>query len=620
MVTRQHLGARLFDSRRPSNSSLGLVVGLASTLLVLSCGTGGGDKSPTTPTAAAPVLTTLTVSLSSNALVENQTATASASGKDQYGASIATGALTWSSSLPSVATVNEAGLVTAVSPGTADITATSQGKVGFATISVRAAPPSIVSFTPTHAAYGFTFIIGGSGFATSAVVTINGVAATVVSGTATTLVVAVPSNATSGLVSVTTPNGTTTSIASFTVDAYGPPIQISAGGTYSGNWQSLDPTIAAVNVTTSAPVIIENCHISSAGNGVQSWASATYAANLTVRNCIGNALNPNVAGMKFGFFVVASNFESLVVEHNLINGFNIAGYAVNWPPERIETFSGQTIVFRYNIVHDVEGRFSDGKGGIIPGNFAEKTAWGCAAFSAFSVRNANIEIAWNEIVNRPYVSQSEDNISIPESRGLPDAPINIHDNYVEGTRPANATTYETFGGCGIQVGDSPSKGDVGFVHVHHNQVVGFSGCGLSISSGHHNEFDNNRAISARTLPDGLLMNNRWRIPLQILNFYWDPVGTNIPTADPYWHDNSMHDNVFSAVTREGTLATPRFTQLGPTVTAFNNVDALGHAATTADEVAEYARWKQKVAANAITLGPIPTGMKASAKNLSAKRP
>ncbi len=58
--------------------------------------------------------------------------------------------VTWSSSTPGVATVS-AGLVTAVSAGTATITASSEGKSGSAAIAVTAVPVGFVTVTPPSA-------------------------------------------------------------------------------------------------------------------------------------------------------------------------------------------------------------------------------------------------------------------------------------------------------------------------------------------------------------------------------------------------------------------------------------------------------------------------------------
>jgi trimeric autotransporter adhesin len=56
--------------------------------------------------------------------------------------------ITWSSSATDVATVSATGVVTGVSAGSATITATSEGQVGTATITVTAAPVASVSVTP----------------------------------------------------------------------------------------------------------------------------------------------------------------------------------------------------------------------------------------------------------------------------------------------------------------------------------------------------------------------------------------------------------------------------------------------------------------------------------------
>src|SRR3989442_11607931 len=51
-------------------------------------------------------------------------------------------AVTWASSAPAVATVNDSGLVTAVAAGSATITATSEGTGGTAAVMVAAVPPA----------------------------------------------------------------------------------------------------------------------------------------------------------------------------------------------------------------------------------------------------------------------------------------------------------------------------------------------------------------------------------------------------------------------------------------------------------------------------------------------
>ncbi|HVH68406.1 MAG TPA: Ig-like domain-containing protein, partial [Gemmatimonadales bacterium] len=86
------------------------------------------------------ILSQVLVTLSTASLAVAGTLQLAAYGRTKNGDSVAVSA-TWSSSSPSVATVNGSGLVTAVAPGAATIMATSGGKSGTAAISVTAPPP-----------------------------------------------------------------------------------------------------------------------------------------------------------------------------------------------------------------------------------------------------------------------------------------------------------------------------------------------------------------------------------------------------------------------------------------------------------------------------------------------
>lgn len=114
------------------------------TLALAACGGGGGDT-PSGPSQPTPVLTTLTVSLAVTTLEVGQATSATVAGRDQNGASIATGAVTWSSSATSVATVNESGAITTLAPGQTLITASAGGRQGSASLTVTAGPPASVS-------------------------------------------------------------------------------------------------------------------------------------------------------------------------------------------------------------------------------------------------------------------------------------------------------------------------------------------------------------------------------------------------------------------------------------------------------------------------------------------
>lgn len=84
------------------------------------------------------------------------------------------------------------------------------------TVSVPAAP-AISGFSPSSAAAGTQVGVSGSGFTGATSVKFNGVSASFSVGSDGAITAVVPTGATSGPVSVTTPNGTGTSSGSFTV-------------------------------------------------------------------------------------------------------------------------------------------------------------------------------------------------------------------------------------------------------------------------------------------------------------------------------------------------------------------------------------------------------------------
>jgi YD repeat-containing protein len=86
---------------------------------------------------------------------------------------------------------------------------------------------SIIEFTPNQGPIGTTVTIYGTGFSTTPSqnnVTFNGVSASVTSSTETQIVTTVPATATTGLIGVTTPNGSAASTQAFIVTTdNGPP-------------------------------------------------------------------------------------------------------------------------------------------------------------------------------------------------------------------------------------------------------------------------------------------------------------------------------------------------------------------------------------------------------------
>ena len=279
--------------------------------------------------------------------------------------------------------------------------------------------------------------------------------------------------------------------------SYSDPLQITQGGTYSGAWQSTDPSTPAVTVSTTEPVTIENCNIKSKGDLIK--ASVGHA-DITVKNCNGYAQNPDVASELNGRFLSADSIDNLVVENNYIEGV--------WRGIHLHRSDGNgstdSIKIRYNKVKNIDGRRSDGAGGYRTGNTFD-TDWETAQFLHFDkVRSVpDVEIAWNEVINEPYKSRSEDVIHIYDSAGTSTSPIRIHDNYLKGSYPADPANQSHSGG-GIMLGDW--SGTVGlepaYVEVYDNQVVSTDNYGIAISGGHDLHYYDNKIVSSAELADG----------------------------------------------------------------------------------------------------------------------
>ncbi len=109
--------------------------------MVCAANACGGDSG--TPAIVGPVaVATVEVSPSQQSVTAGHTVTLSATTRDASGAVLASRAVGWSSSAPAVASVSPAGVVSALSGGSAVITATSEGKSGTAAIVV---PPVVVT-------------------------------------------------------------------------------------------------------------------------------------------------------------------------------------------------------------------------------------------------------------------------------------------------------------------------------------------------------------------------------------------------------------------------------------------------------------------------------------------
>lgn len=137
------------DPRVALVSSAGVVTGVGAGSTTITATSEGRSGTASVTVAPVPVASVV-VSPSSSALTVGSTAQLTADPRDASGNTLGDRPVSWSSSDPSVATVSGSGLVTALKPGTATITATSEGRSGSATVGVSAVPVASVDVSPSQ--------------------------------------------------------------------------------------------------------------------------------------------------------------------------------------------------------------------------------------------------------------------------------------------------------------------------------------------------------------------------------------------------------------------------------------------------------------------------------------
>jgi hypothetical protein len=367
--------------------------------------------------------------------------------------------------------------------------------------------------------------------------------------------------------------------AKATAAGYKDPIVIKKGGTYSGNWESRDSEVAAVEIKTSEPVIIENSNIRGAGYLIKSWG---HAANITVRNTRGYGLPPTPWFIyeKPRRFLIVNDFKNVVVENCYME--NTAGIYIG------DAYKGDgspdnTIKIRYNKAKNIDGRIYDG--------------WYRSQFVQFNFRGSlpHAEIAWNEVINEPNKSLVEDNINLSNSRGTPASPIRIHNNYIQGAYPYPADSKE-FSGGGI-IADSwyedgmgdPKEVATAYVKVYDNQTVNLGNYNYAIAGGNNIEVFNNRAVNSARFENGKEF-KMWTQGLYGYDYYKKNATFN----------NTFHSNVIGIMGQGGRNDNHYFPD--GTVREYNNTFIKGEI-TKQSERTEYQIWKSKLEKNNILLGP-----------------
>ena len=138
----------------------GISIGTATITATSEGKSGSATVIVSNPVTAPAPVATVTLSPTSGSLYLGDYGRFGVVLKDAAGNVLSNRVVTWSTSNPSVASVGSDGLVTGVGVGTATITATSEGKIGLATLAITNRPS-----TPTNLC---TLIGGGKIVATDA--------------------------------------------------------------------------------------------------------------------------------------------------------------------------------------------------------------------------------------------------------------------------------------------------------------------------------------------------------------------------------------------------------------------------------------------------------------------
>lgn len=354
---------------------------------------------------------------------------------------------------------------------------------------------------------------------------------------------------------------------------YDGPLTITEAGTYSGNWRSSDPAVAAVTIATSEPVVIDRCFVRAAG---KAFTAGAGAVRVTIRNCVARKVDTGARHARFADFASA---RRVLIEHNYWESMN--GVVVyQWTGDGS---GGDTLVIRNNRVRNVTREEGD------MGNFV-----GLNTVS----RVRDVEIAWNEVINAPDESSVEDNINLWHSSGVAGAELRVHDNYVQGAYPEPASGG-SFTGTGMTTDGDSKDPLLATAHVlaYGNAFVSTCNAAMNIAAGHDVRYFDNRIVTSGLLPDGSPMNANYA-GASIFDFYG--------AAPSAFFGNSITKNVIGYV-KKGYSApyTDRHDLSGGGCEGCSDNTHLPNPITLATEQDELVRWYAKVNAAGVLLGPRP---------------
>ena len=364
------------------------------------------------------------------------------------------------------------------------------------------------------------------------------------------------------------------------------PLVITHGGTYSGAWTSNDPNTPAVQIQTTEPVTLRDATISGRGDLI-SVPPIGSGASVTVENVTGTVLDPEVAGMQRGSFVVAEGVASLSVTHCSMTGVRFGVKVVSASPG--------TLRIADNLAANLEDRTSDGAGGFLP----DRPDLGHFVMLNGVTAPHGAEIAWNQAVNTVGQSSTEDGINIYKSQGVPAAPILVHDNYIEGNSSPAVAAYT---GSGLIADGDASEPETAYVTFARNEVVHTAGSGVEVAAGHDILVSDNRVVSCGVDAAGSWIAAPFVNAIVVWNYYGVPDFGGI-----------VVEGTVGGMVRPDANNTPMIADIWVRTADLNATDKIGHQAFTdpcghgstpnlSAEDAERAFWQNKLTRNNIQLG------------------
>ena len=281
--------------------------------------------------------------------------------------------------------------------------------------------PAIFAFSPTSGAVNTNVVITGTNLGSALSVTFNGANAAFTVNSGTQLTATVPTNATTGLIAVTTPGGTATSAASFTVT--GPAaVVLDLRVTHNGNFTQGDTadtyTLSVTNlgmIASAGTVTVVNTL--PAGLAATALGGSGWAANLATLTCTrSDALAPgagyppiiltvnvatnapttvtNIAVASGGGNAVADTASDLTIINAASSGGTYFGTLAGWDVSGQTAYGLSPLASVTNAPNLTVTGLTRGSGVSLTGSGAAR-GWGGAAFTSGSVATA---VASNQFV------------------------------------------------------------------------------------------------------------------------------------------------------------------------------------------------------------------------------